>query len=796
MTMYARDTTPDGPDRETATGVRFRVLGPVRVWAAGAELPTGPRQQRLVLAALLARAGRPVSLEELVGLLWEEDPPRSAVNAVHRYVGALRRLLEPGLPARAPGRWLVRRAGGYLLRVGPDELDLLVFRRLVQQARAARDASEAVDRFAAALGQWQGRCAADVVPEDPAPQVFAAVDHEYVAAVSAAATAALRCGRPGAVLPAVRRAAQRHPFDERLLAQTMLLLTADGKQAEALTLYHRFRADLRDTLGMSPGKELRAAHDRILRGPEEPAVPATGPGPAGPAPARPAPAGPEPRHVPAQLPADLPCFTGRADVLEQAARFTADGAGTLRVLAVDGIAGVGKTALAVHVAHRIAARFPDGQLFADLGGFSPAGGPADAGEVLAGFLAARATTPPASSRWTSTTLNRVSIASCPKAAPEPLLPASRAARRRGRRSSMHRTPAAQGLLERLGGLDGRAADDLGDEVGAGHLDEVPGGQHVQTGQDRSVQAGDGGLAGAGRTGEDEVAAHRRGRDAELGAALGQPAETDQHVDLLLDSGQADQGVQFGERPVQRRGGRPRSGGVRARPGRGGAGGRLRYPPVVRQAVAGALQPVHGQCGAGPGVPQPGALVGVDRAAGDGHRGGPSRRIPSPVLRVRTQSVSEPLPPRPRRVPRAPACRRPAPAPGRHRRRRPRRHPRAGAAGHRAVAQRGVPAPGDRDARLAGIREGAVAELGVAALLDADRGTGAALDLAVLEAPLGAVADDGGPGGTRPRRARSGAPSRSRAACQPPWTRYGRPGRRARRARERTAVAASSATTAP
>ncbi|MFF9488229.1 BTAD domain-containing putative transcriptional regulator [Streptomyces sp. NPDC014676] len=383
MTMDPRDTTPDGPDRETATGVRFRVLGPVRVWAAGAELPTGPRQQRLVLAALLARAGRPVSLEELVGLLWEQDPPRSAANAVHRYVGGLRRLLEPGLPARAPGRWLVRGPGGYLLRVGPDELDLLVFRRLVRQARAARDANEAVDRFVAALDQWQGRCAADVVSEDPAARVFAAVDHEYVAAVSAAATAALRCDRPGAVLLAARQAAERHPFNERLLAQTMLLLTADGKQAEALTLYHRFRADLKDTLGMSPGKELRAAHDRILRGPRE-----SGPGPAGPAPARPAPDGPAPHLVPAQLPADLPCFTGRADVLEQAARFAADGDGTLRVLAVDGIAGVGKTALAVHVAHRIAARFPDGRLFADLGGFSPAGGPADAGEVLAGFLAA------------------------------------------------------------------------------------------------------------------------------------------------------------------------------------------------------------------------------------------------------------------------------------------------------------------------------------------------------------------------------------------------------------------------
>ena len=393
MTTYPRGAPSTGPVTAPGTAVpavRFSVLGPVRVWVAGVELPAGPRQQRLVLAALLARAGHPVSLDELVGLLWKEDPPRSAANAVHRYVGVLRRLLEPALPARAPGRWLVRRAGGYLLRVGPDELDLTAFRRMVRRARTAQDPKEAVDRFVSALRQWQGRCAADVVPTEATPQVFAAVDHEYVTAVTAAATAALRCDRPGSVLPAARQALERHPFHEQVLAHTMRLLAADGKQAEAFALYHGFRTELKSALGLSPGKDLRAAHDHILRGTVEPGTRAAYTGQA------PRPSPPEARPVrstapypePAQLPADLPWFTGRSGLLKEAERFATTGDGALRVLAVDGIAGVGKTALAVRLAHRVAARFPDGQLFADLGGFAPTGGPADPGEVLAGFLSA------------------------------------------------------------------------------------------------------------------------------------------------------------------------------------------------------------------------------------------------------------------------------------------------------------------------------------------------------------------------------------------------------------------------
>src|SRR5690349_17004645 len=109
----------------------FTVLGPVRAWRDGAEIDLGAPQQRSVLAVLLARAGQPVSLSEIVDTLWWDDPPATAVNAVHRSVGLLRRALEPGLTVRGVGRWLVRAGGGYRLEAGPDEVDLLRFRALL-----------------------------------------------------------------------------------------------------------------------------------------------------------------------------------------------------------------------------------------------------------------------------------------------------------------------------------------------------------------------------------------------------------------------------------------------------------------------------------------------------------------------------------------------------------------------------------------------------------------------------------------------------------------------------------------
>lgn len=385
---------PHGPGDST---IRFSLLGPVRVWRAGDELLLGPKQQRLILAVLLARAGRPVSMEEFVDLLWEGDPPSSATNAVHRYVGALRRLLEPDLPTRSAGRWLARQAGGYALRVDARSLDLLDFRAVVDRARqaeAAGDPGAAVELFTAALKLRQGRSAADLEPAVSRHPAFVMLEHEYASVVGEAAEAAMLCGLGASMLMFLRQAAEQHPLDESLQGRLLLALAADGKQAEAIALYEQLCRRLMDELGVRPGAELQNAYERILhhrsgsgtgKKPQGKPVSDQAPVKAGSSP--PGTATAEPAR-PAQLPPNLPGFVGREDALRQGAELAARAGDGLRVLAVDGMAGIGKTALALHFAHGAASDFPDGQLYADLRGFAAACAPADPADVLDGFLEA------------------------------------------------------------------------------------------------------------------------------------------------------------------------------------------------------------------------------------------------------------------------------------------------------------------------------------------------------------------------------------------------------------------------
>ncbi|MFM9594533.1 AfsR/SARP family transcriptional regulator [Streptomyces scabiei] len=421
--------------------VRFAVLGPVRVKRAGEEPISGRPQERTLLALLLVRAGQPVALSEIVDVLWGRRPPDSAVNVIRRHVGTLRRLLEPGLPNRATGRWLIRDAGGYRLAVDADSLDLLRFRRLRDEARrVGADGRESPGRVVAllteALGLWRGPHVAAGLPEEVRERAgFRGVDRERPAALRDAADAALRAGTPAAVLPLLRQAAADDPCDEPLLARLVLTLAAAGQEAEALSTYRAARARLADELGIDPGAELREAHATVVRaaGRTAPTPPAAGaraePGaepeagtrarteaPAearteaeaktrartraeADAPAAPpvAPVPPPPTAaVPAQLPHDLPTFTGRRAELEQVLALL-DGpggdpggappsAGTVVISAIGGMAGIGKTTLAVHWAHRVAARYPDGQLYVNLRGFTPSGAVMRAGEAVRIFL--------------------------------------------------------------------------------------------------------------------------------------------------------------------------------------------------------------------------------------------------------------------------------------------------------------------------------------------------------------------------------------------------------------------------
>ncbi|MGQ5652801.1 AfsR/SARP family transcriptional regulator [Streptomyces sp. EKR5.2] len=248
---------------------RFAVLGPVRVWRDDTELVLGPPKQRALLALLLTEAGHPVAVHEIVDALRGLDPPDTAVNVVHRHIGALRRLLEPDLPARGESRWLVRGSGGYRLEVEPDGLDLLRFRALRQEAeRAAHggDAAAATEYLIEALALWRGPAASGIAPEVRSYPAFTALDGEHLTAVKEAAELALEAG-PGLgarILVTLRQAAAQHPLDEAPQARLILMLTATGHQAEAMDVHRSVRTRLGEELGVQPGPELQAAHQRVL----------------------------------------------------------------------------------------------------------------------------------------------------------------------------------------------------------------------------------------------------------------------------------------------------------------------------------------------------------------------------------------------------------------------------------------------------------------------------------------------------------------------------------------------------
>ncbi|MFJ9122410.1 BTAD domain-containing putative transcriptional regulator [Streptomyces sp. NPDC102394] len=384
--------------------VRFSVLGPVRAWRDGAELDLGPPQRRATLAVLLVRARRPVGLAEVSDVLWGQEPPVSAANVIHRHIGMLRRLLEPGLPNRAEGERLVRVDGGYRLRVATDDIDLLRFRGLRDQAREADRQglrAEAVDRWNDALLLWRGPVAAGIPADVRAHRFFTALEREYLTAAREAADIALRHGLADRVLTSLEQCAARHPLDQQVQARLALALAATGHQAEALETCRIARVRLAGALGILPGPELRAAQQKVLEGNS------TGQAPSTPAPVPSRHVGvdapPRPRRAvagqpvglrpdpPRQLPAPPPALTGRraeADQLSALADEAGPGRGTPFVGAVCGAAGIGKTALALHLAHRLADRYPDGQLHVDLRGFDPSRPPVAPADAVSRLLVA------------------------------------------------------------------------------------------------------------------------------------------------------------------------------------------------------------------------------------------------------------------------------------------------------------------------------------------------------------------------------------------------------------------------
>jgi len=357
--------------------VRLRVLGPVQIESDDGQVYTlTRRQERSVLAILLLEAGRVVPIDRLCELLWGDDPPRHARRAVHAHIARIRAVL-----ARAGGgAELASDREGYRLDVDPNRVDVHRFRTLLHLATATTDLVERDRMLSEALSLWHGPALHNAAPEQLRERLCADLDEQRRRAVEAAIAAGLDLGRHDELLAELARLNTEQPVRERLVELHMLALYHQGRTSEALTVYQQARNRLSDELGLDPGPVLQQLHRAILRG--EPV-----PGRAPPHGARPAPA----PVRPAQLPPDQAGFVGRADDLDEldgllTSRGTLAGAAVV-ISAISGTAGVGKTALAVHWAHRIRDQFPDGQLYLNLRGYAhtPLVRPLDA---LARFLSA------------------------------------------------------------------------------------------------------------------------------------------------------------------------------------------------------------------------------------------------------------------------------------------------------------------------------------------------------------------------------------------------------------------------
>jgi DNA-binding SARP family transcriptional activator len=362
--------------------VEFRVLGPVEIQTDDGVLDVGPPQLRHVLAALAVDAGRPVTTEALIQRVWDDRAPDGARRTVHVHIVRIRQLLDRASRSGQPPASLVRGSGGYRLDVDPDLVDLHRFRGLVNEASTPdRSDAERVALLGEALSRWRGEPLSGVTGQW-AERVRVALRQQHLDAVVAWAEAEIRLGRPETAVGSLAELADVHPLAERPTAALMRALQAAGRAGEALDRYGAIRRRLADELGIDPSGDLQRLHQAILRGELDPVSVRVEPPSLSPPPA-------PVRRVPAQLPADVYGFAGRADELAELDRVLARAADQPTAVAVAGVwgpAGVGKTALAVHWAHRVRDRFPDGQLYVDLRGFDPAGASMAPSEAVRQFL--------------------------------------------------------------------------------------------------------------------------------------------------------------------------------------------------------------------------------------------------------------------------------------------------------------------------------------------------------------------------------------------------------------------------
>ena len=345
--------------------MEFRALGPIELWSAGQRQDLGSARARCLLAILLLTPRTIVPAETLIDRLWDTRPPPKARESLSVYIARLRASLRQAVGDDVQ---LVGRARGYELDVDSEAVDLHQFRRLRRQADAL--AASGDYEYAAALlreadGLWRGQALAGI-RGDWIERMRVGLEEERRAAILERVGCELELGCHAELVGELRHLLAQYPLDEMLVAHQMTALYWNGRPADALSLYRETRSRLVDEQGTEPGPMLSELHQRILSRDPELAV-----RPSGQRPSRAAP--------PDTLPDETAEFVGRRKELEQ---LTGDEGSTPGITVIEGMPGVGKTALAVRAARVVSGQYPDGTLYLNLHSGDPGTRSLDAAEAL------------------------------------------------------------------------------------------------------------------------------------------------------------------------------------------------------------------------------------------------------------------------------------------------------------------------------------------------------------------------------------------------------------------------------
>ncbi|GAA2288306.1 BTAD domain-containing putative transcriptional regulator [Nonomuraea roseoviolacea subsp. roseoviolacea] len=334
--------------------MRFGVLGPLAVWTdAGESVAIPGLKVRALLADLLVGDGHVVSADRLVDDLWSGEPPGNPAGALQVRVSQLRRALEDAEPGGK--NLVVSRAPGYLLQAGPGAVDAARFTELVARAETADGPRATAALLSEALGLWRGPAFADFADEEFTRAAIVRLEEQRLAALERHAEARLELGEHGLLAGELGDLVARHPLRERLRAVHMRALYRAGRQSEALASYTELRERLAEELGLDPGPELAELYQAILG--QDPALSAAAELP------------------PTNLPAPVSRLIGRDDAVAEVAALLADE----RLVTLTGSGGVGKTRLALEVAHRLSGAYADGAWLVELAALDGAtGSPAEA----------------------------------------------------------------------------------------------------------------------------------------------------------------------------------------------------------------------------------------------------------------------------------------------------------------------------------------------------------------------------------------------------------------------------------